>query len=187
LIFVNYNQKSLGAELRSVKNLALELGCELEIIDLPWLGKISTSFINNDEKRDSELLNWYVPCRNMLFLILGLALAESKFIKENEENDVYIGIKYENIGFRDTTEKFLEKMNQLTEFTEKGKFEFKAPFIAMDKEDIIELGKKLGLRMENTFSCYVSDDKHCGNCSACKARKKGFKFSRVEDNTEYES
>lgn len=186
LVFIDYKQKSLNQELSSVKKLAKELRAKLEIIHLPWLGKISTSLINQSKKpKGNELISWYVPCRNSLFLILALAFAESKFINHNEKNNIYIGIKYENISFKDTSPKFLEAINKLAEFTQSGKYKINAPFINMDKEDIIDLGKKLDVKLENSYSCYLSSKIHCGKCAGCLSRKKGFKFSNTKDPTIY--
>ena len=93
LLFFDYGQKALKQELSCVKNLAKELGCELEIIELPWLGKISTSFINKQGQGENKISDWYVPCRNSIFLISALAFAESEFIKTGNKSEIYLGIK----------------------------------------------------------------------------------------------
>ena len=93
--------------------------------------------------------------------------------------------------FRDTTKEFVNKINELyKETTQKG-FKIIAPFIDKDKEDIIELAEEMGLNLQNTYSCYVGSEKeilvHCGKCAGCLARKKGFKFSEIEDKSVYEA
>ena len=56
----------------------------------------------------------------------------------------------------------------------------------MDKEDIIKLGIELGVKFEETYSCYVgAGEKHCGKCLACMLRKEGFYWAGVEDSTSY--
>jgi len=210
LVFLDYGQKSLKQEKFCVEKLAKELDCELKIIDVKWLGDISTSFINKDVsnkgvrniKEEDELISWYVPCRNGLFLLIGLALAESEFISKGQKYNIYLGIKYEGeLQFKDTTPEFLEQMNKTAEFcTQSGGFEFIAPFLNKDKEEVVKLGSELGVDFKNTYSCYVgcgwADEGvkgfedgvpiHCGKCSACKARKKGFRFSEVGDVSVYE-
>jgi len=57
--------------------------------------------------------------------------------------------------------------------------------IEKDKEDIIILGKELGIDFKDTFSCYVGKEKHCGKCLACMLRKEGFYWSNIKDETEY--
>lgn len=186
ILFINYNQKCLKNELKAVKKLSKEIYAKLEIVDLKWLGKISTSLINHNKKRNTEILNWYVPFRNSVFLNLALALAESKLINKKEKNEIYIGIKYEgNLRFKDTTSAFLKKMNEVAKFSEKDNFKIKAPFLNLDKEDVINFAKKMNLNLEKTYSCYLGKPKHCGKCGGCLARKKGFKFSNVKDSTKY--
>ena len=60
-----------------------------------------------------------------------------------------------------------------------------------DKEEVIELAKELNVDLKNTYSCYIGKGfrngvpVHCGICSACRSRKKAFKFSDVEDVSVY--
>lgn len=201
LIFLNYNQKALNEELFCVKKAAEELDADLKIIDVKWLGKISTSLINKEANeneikninKEEELISWYVPCRNSLFLLIGLAIAESEFISKNEKYDIYLGIKYEGeLQFKDTTPEFLEQMNKTAEFcTQDGNYKFIAPFLNKDKEELIKIAEGLGVNLKNTYSCYIGKGfeneipVHCGICGGCKSRKKGFKFSDVEDVSVY--
>jgi len=205
LIFLDYNQKSLSEELFCVKKAAKELNADLKIIDVKWLGKISTSLINKetDEEKiknlgeEEELISWYVPCRNSLFLLIGLAIAESEFISKNEKYDIYLGIKYEGeLQFKDTTPEFLKQMNKTAEFcTQDGNYKFIAPFLKKDKEELIKMAEEVGVDLKNTYSCYIGKGLkevdegqipvHCGICGGCKSRKKGFKFSNVEDGSVY--
>jgi len=198
LIFFNYGQKCLNEEKFCVKNLARQLNSELEIIDLTWLGKISTSLINKNKKTgNDEIINWYVPCRNTIFISIALAYAESDFLSKKIKSDIYIGIKHEgDLCFKDTTPKFLKKINDLAHVcVQKGNYKIIAPFIDKDKEEIIELAKKSNIDLQKTYSCYfgkgfkiVNKEKipiHCGKCAGCLARKKGFKFSNMNDISIY--
>ena len=199
LLFFDYGQKCLREEIFCVKKLASELGIPYKTINLQDLKKISTSLINSYKKRHkNEIIKWYVPFRNSIFLAIALAFAESEFIKGKGKSDIFIGVKYEGeIRFKDTSEEFIKEMNDIARFSEKGKFKIKAPFINKDKEEIIELGKKLGVDFESNYSCYVGGGFakinkkkipiHCGKCAGCKARKKGFKFSNVRDVSLYKN
>jgi len=207
LIFLDYGQKALEEELFCAKKTARELDAKLKIINVKWLGEISTSLINKEIeenqikniKKEGELISWYVPCRNSLFLLIGLGFAESEFISKNKKYDIYLGIKYEGeLQFKDTTPEFLEQMNKTQEYcTQKGDYKFLAPFLNKDKEELIELAKKFNINLKNTYSCYIgkgfkdiNGEKipiHCGICSACKSRKKAFKFSNTQDPSTYNS
>ncbi len=203
IVFLDYNQKSLKEELFCVKKASEELDAELKIIDLRCLGEISTSMINKQTneneikiiKNEDELISWYVPCRNSLFLLIGLAIAESEFISKKEKYDIYLGIKYEGeLQFKDTTPKFLKQMNKIVELcTQEGNYKFIAPFLRKDKEDVIELAKEINVDLQNTYSCYTGKGFendipiHCGICGGCKSRKKAFKFSNITDPSTYKN
>ncbi len=201
IIFIDYNQKCFEEELFCVKKCAENLKAKLKIIDAKWLGKISNSLINKKSseeeirniKENEEIISWYVPCRNALFLLIGLSFAEAELISTGQKYDVYIGIKNEGeLKFKDTTPEFLEKMNNLVGFcTQESNLKFKAPFLEKEKEEIIEIAKELKVPLEETYSCYIGGgfEKeipiHCGICGGCNARKKGFKFSGNDDPTRY--
>jgi len=197
LLFFDYGQKTVKMERKCSKLCAQSLDAEFVEIKLDWLGKISDSLINKpgkikklerkdlkDTKKESE--KYYVPCRNSIFIIHALALAESLLIKTGERNDILLGFKNEGEeSYPDTTKEFVLEMNKLSKIS-CGGFEIIAPVIEMDKEDIISLGNKLGIDYRKTFSCYIGTEKHCGKCLACMLRKEGFYWANVKDPTKYD-
>ena len=197
VLFFNYGQHSINPERKASKNCAEKLNAKFIEIKLEELGKISNSLINKDGKikelKREELKNtkeesekYYVPCRNTIFLSNALAYAEGLFIKNQEEIDIFVGFKCEGKeSYPDTTKEYVDIINKLSEISCNGKFKIIAPLIEKDKEDIIILGKELGIDFKNTFSCYVGKEKHCGKCLACMLRKEGFYWSNVQDETEY--
>lgn len=61
-----------------------------------------------------------------------------------------------------------------------------APFAALHKAQVIELGARLGVPFELTLSCMNPlDDRHCGRCSKCRERRNGFAEAGVIDPTDY--
>ena len=197
ILFFNYNQKSLERERECSKQCAKKIGAEFQEISLGWLGNISQSLINKkgivkkldrkqlkDTKKESD--KYYVPCRNTVFLVYALALAESLYVKNKERYDILVGFKNEGKeSFPDATPEFVKKMNELAEISTKG-FKIIAPLIEKDKEDIILIGKGLGVDFRRTHSCNVQN-KHCGKCLASMLRKEGFYWANVKDTTNYES
>ena len=61
-----------------------------------------------------------------------------------------------------------------------------APFIEVSKSEIIRIGEKLGVRFDNTWTCYEGGEDHCGTCSSCRERKRAFEEAGVKDPTVYE-
>jgi 7-cyano-7-deazaguanine synthase len=212
LIFCDYKQRTYAYEEFCIKKVSRELRIPLKIVDLTWLGHISTSLLTHPEKEIPEtkeddlwdpvkarqrILRWWDPCRNAILLLVGLAHAESFYISKNERFDVYIGIRRETpVAMKDNTPEFLEEMNRLAEqATHHGGYKLLAPLITYDKDRVVKLGEDLGVPWEYTYSCYsghgfrTKDGKklpvHCGICSNCKRRKKAFEEAGVKDPSAY--
>lgn len=199
ILFFNYGQRNLKGEERCAKKCALDLNCEFIKVDLSWLGEISLSLLNSSKKAKKikrkdlkntkkESKNWYVPCRNTVFLAYALALADSLYIKFDKVWDIFVGFKCEGKeSYPDTTKEFVFMINKLAKIGCSQKLNIFSPLIEKDKEDIILLGKKLGVDFRRTFSCYVGPKKQCGDCLACKLRQEGFYWANIKDPTKYVS
>jgi len=61
----------------------------------------------------------------------------------------------------------------------------KAPLLTMTKAQVIELGSKLGVPFEHTWSCYKGCEFQCGVCSSCVERRGAFIEADIVDPTEY--
>ena len=212
LIFCNYRQRTYEYEEFCIKRISEDLHVPLKIVDLKWLGEISTSVLTHPEveigetkendlwdptKARRRILKWWDPCRNAVLLLVGLSHAESFFISKGERYDVYIGIRRETpVAMKDNTPEFMEEMNRLAEqATHHGGYRLDAPLITYDKDRVVELGEKLGVPWEYTYSCYagfgfktVSGKRlpvHCGRCSNDKRRALAFKMAGVRDRSLY--
>ena len=201
ILFFNYNQRTLEQEKKASKKCAKNLKAEFIAVELPFLSKISTSLINKNKKAakikrkqlknsEKEAVKFYVPCRNTIFLIYTLALAESLFIKNKgkQHYDIFTGFKCEGReSYPDTTRKFVKEINKLGKISTIAKSKIKAPLIDFDKDEIVLLGKKLGIKFKDTYSCYVGceDGKHCGYCLSCRLRQEAFYWANVKDPTDY--
>lgn len=212
LIFCNYGQRTYDYEESCIKEISRQLKAPLKLVDLRWLGEISTSLLTHSEKkipetRDEDLwvaqkardriLKWWDPCRNAILLLVGLAHAESFYISTEERFDVYIGIRRETpVAMKDNTPEFLEEMNRVGEkATHHGGYRMLAPLITYDKDKVVKLGDELGVPWIYTYSCYaghgfrkVKGKKvpvHCGRCSNCRRRKLAFAESGVKDPSIY--
>jgi 7-cyano-7-deazaguanine synthase len=59
------------------------------------------------------------------------------------------------------------------------------PFLDHDKAWIAREAVRLGVPIEETWSCYKGGDIHCGTCGTCYERREAFKLAGVLDPTEY--
>jgi 7-cyano-7-deazaguanine synthase len=197
ILFFDYGQRNISGEKKCAEKCANNLGGEFIEIGLKDLGKISTSLLNSSRKHNKLSRNdlqdtrkenkiWYVPARNIVFLSNALAVAESLLFRFDEKFDIFVGFKCEGREhFPDATKEFIDIFCRLSENSTEGKFKILAPLIEKDKEDIVKLAKELGVNFEETFSCYVGKEKHCGTCLACVLRKEGFYWAGINDPTNY--
>lgn len=197
MLFFDYGQKTFIKERECSKKCAKNIGANFIEVDLKWLGKISYSLINKKGKinrisikdlknSNIESKRYYVPCRNSMFLMYALSIAESEFVNKKNKYDIFVGFKCEGKeAYADTTKEFVKEMNELAKISCSSEFKIIAPLIKKDKEDIIILGKSLGVDFKDTFSCYVGKNKHCGTCLACRLRQEGFYWANLKDPTEY--
>ena len=208
LVFADYKQRTYQYEEFCIEKISERLAVPLKKIDLKWLGDISTSVLTHPEKEIGEtrhedlwdadkarqrILKWWDPCRNALLLLVGLSHAESFYISKGERYNVYIGIRRETpVAMKDNTPEFLAEMNRLAEqATHHGGYEISAPLITYDKDKVVELGERLGVPWEYTYSCYAGHSfrevdgrklpVHCGRCSNCGRRKLAFKEAGITD------
>ena len=195
-ITFNYGQKAFKQELKASENICKKMGWTHEVIDLPWLAKISNSSLNTDEDipilTDDELDNLdkceetassvWVPARNMVFTSIATSYAESI----GAELIIVGWDKEEAQTFPDNSKEFLEKFNELIDTGSPDNIEIKAPAIDLDKDEIVKLGSEINAPMELSYSCYTGHEKHCGVCESCMRRKRAFIKADVEDLSEYE-
>jgi len=134
----------------------------------------------------------YVPARNLVFLSIAVATAESVGAWE-----IHIGVNaVDYSGYPDCRPAFIEAMQRAARLGTRagveatGSVTIQAPLIAMSKADIIRLGVSLGVDYSLTHSCYdpagpVEKPLACGECDACVLRRRGFEAARVPDPTRY--
>jgi len=196
ILFFDYGQRAIGGERRAAKKCAEALKAKFFEVKLALLGETAGDLLN--EERASELsledlkdtkeesMKWYVPHRNLIFLSHAMSLSESLALRDGARYDIFVGFKNEGKeGFPDTSREFVLKINELREISSEKKFEIVAPLIEKDKEDIVLLGKELGVDFGSTWSCYVSGKEQCGTCLACRLRQEGFRWANIEDPTTY--
>ena len=46
-----------------------------------------------------------------------------------------------------------------------------APYINLEKRQIVDIGRRLGVQLWDTWSCYTGGETPCGTCSACVKRE----------------
>jgi 7-cyano-7-deazaguanine synthase len=88
--------------------------------------------------------------------------------------------------FPDATPRFFAAMANALSLGLAHPIEVAAPFVSMEKRDVIRLGIDLGVPLELTLSCMnPQGGRHCGRCSKCRERRDAFADAGVDDPTTY--
>lgn len=129
----------------------------------------------------------YVPARNIIFLSLALSWAESL-----QSEAIFIGVNaVDYSGYPDCRPKFIRAYQAMATLgtkqgVEGAKIHILTPLIDKTKSEIIQLGKKLDVPFDHTWSCYQGDDVACGRCDSCQLRLKGFNDAGIVDPLPYQ-
>ena len=185
-----YGQKH-SKEVDYAKINVAELGCaEHQVLDmLPLLPVFASSALINEHEEIPDVAEvmgdpqppTYVPNRNMIFLALAAAYAETQGVQH-----VYYGSQRHDIyGYWDTTPAFLENLNYIYGLNRKSPIQIKAPFVNYSKTDIVKLGMEMGMDYGKTWSCYAGQALACGRCSTCAERLKAFADLGLTDPLPY--
>jgi 7-cyano-7-deazaguanine synthase len=130
----------------------------------------------------------YVPARNLVFLALTTAFAESAGAR-----DIFIGVNaLDYSGYPDCRPEFIASFAETARLgtkagAEGAAFAIHAPLQHMSKADIAREADRLGLDPGWSWSCYdpAPDGSACGLCDSCRLRRKGFAEAGLEDRVIY--
>lgn len=192
-ITFNYGQKH-SKEIDSALKVSNALGVPHRVIDLSELRELLSGSALTDATVDipevpetaehyDTLKSTIVPNRNAIFLAIAVGYAMSK-----RAENVLFGAHHSDRGvYPDCRQEFVESFQTSERLaTANPDLNIRAPFVDMDKSQIVKLGAGLGVPFKETWSCYKGGRVHCGVCSSCRERKRAFLDSEVHDPTGYE-
>lgn len=194
-ISFDYNQRH-KVELEAAKKIVKLYGVKdhkIINIDLSLFGGSALTDMSIAVPKNNlsgEIPVTYVPCRNLIFLSLAAAYAETIGAL-----DIFFGanqIDYSN--YPDCRERFVEAFqitaslgSKLAETKER--FRINTPLIKLSKADIVKKGLEFGIDYSITVSCYDADEngRACGSCDSCLLRKRAFVELGMNDPTIYKT
>jgi len=140
-----------------------------------------------DESSMTDIPVTYVPARNLVFLSIAMAFAETL-----GATDLFIGVNaVDYSGYPDCRPAFIESFTQTANLATKLGVDGKGivvhtPLMELTKAEIIQRGVALGIDYSMTHSCYDPiDGKACGGCDSCVLRRRGFEQAGINDPTLY--
>lgn len=187
-----YGQKH-DRELKAAKQLAAHYGVEHIVMDLTPIFQFSdSSLLKNSDKNipsgsyslqqienDGKPVSTYVPFRNGLFLSCAASIALSK-----ECEIIYYGTHSDDVAgdaYPDCSTAFNDAINKAIYEGSGRQLRVEAPFLNLNKADVVKKGLELEVPFELTWSCYEGGEKPCGACATCIDRAKAFELNGVED------
>jgi len=179
--------RRIAGALEADRHLVLELDLR-PIGGSALTGDLAVPKHRSADERKRGIPATYVPGRNMIFLAVASAYAETV-----GASTVYIGANViDYSGYPDCRPEFLQAFEQAARVGTKAGTEGRgvnihAPLLLLPKADIIRLGQSLRVPFEMTHSCYdpTSDGAACGDCDSCLTRLEGFRAARVADPVRY--
>ena len=191
----DYGQKQ-AYEIQMAKASTSNLGVTHKVIDASFLGDISQGFSANVDKNiDMPTIHdvlgdprpkTYVPNRNMILMSIAAAYAETQNV-----DTVICGLQvHDEYGYHDTTQRWVDKVNDLLSENRIIKIKLVAPFSKLSKYDELnilrELDDSLSLTMF-TLTCYNPNEEgmSCGHCPSCSERIANFAKVGEKDPVPY--
>jgi len=132
----------------------------------------------NRNLKSPEIPFTYVSGRNIIFLSYAASLAESIGAKS-----IFIGAHIEDYsGYPDCRPQFLKSFNRAINEGLKCKgMKIAAPLLNKNKKEIIQLGLRLNVPFQSTWSCYKGGITPCGKCDSCRFRIRAFEGLGLTD------
>ncbi len=165
-------------EIECAKEIAKKVGVKHHILDMSLLNQLAPNALTRDdieveEGKDGELPSTFVPGRNLLFLSFAGVLASQVGAKH-----IVTGVcETDFSGYPDCRDVFIKSLNVTMNLAMDDTFVIHTPLMWLTKAQTWELADKLGVLdfvRNNTLTCYngiIADG--CGECPACKLRKRG--------------
>ena len=195
VLHLNYGQRTEARELRAFHDIADHYDVtERLVADISHLRDIGgSSLVDTDlevetglpEHRpaDAVVPSTYVPFRNAHILAVGVSWAEVI-----GASALFIGaVEEDGSGYPDCTEAFYAAFAAAVDVGTRPdtRLEIRTPLIRLDKADIVERGRMLAAPLHLTWSCYVDEERACGECESCLLRLRGFRGAGVADPLPY--
>lgn len=180
-------------ELQAAQKVADHYGVTLKRLDLSVIFEGSDcsllsgstqdiplqSYAEQLKNTDGKPVSTYVPFRNGLFLSAAASVALSHGC-----GVIYYGAHSDDAAgnaYPDCSETFNAAMNEAIYTGSGGQLKIEAPFVNLNKAQVVKKGIELGVPYKYTWSCYTGGEKPCGVCGTCRDRAAAFAANGIKD------
>lgn len=159
-VYINYGQRNHEREWG-----ALSAACDFHgfskpvKFDFPSFGSVIKSGLTDPTLRVNE--DAFTPTRNLLFLVLGGAVAATKGVR-----NIVLGFLTERTAiFPDQTDRFIKAAQVALTESLGSEIQIHCPLRDMTKQDVVKLANARGI--SDFYSCHSGTKVPCGKCIAC--------------------
>jgi 7-cyano-7-deazaguanine synthase len=189
LLHFTYGSRCQEKEIEAVHAVGKYLEVPVVIKNLPVYCETDSRLLQTDSsiaggEDGAEFAHEWVPARNLIFLSVAAAYAEA-----NGFTELVLGNNMEEAGaYPDNEPEFIDRFNDLLPFaTGPNKLlKVEMPLGNYVKHEIVSIGLKQGAPLHLTWSCYRSEELHCGTCGPCYMRRKAFEINNAADPITYQ-
>ena len=189
---ISYGQKHVK-ELEAAKAVTAYYGISLQTLDLAQIFADSdcsllkgssaeipkTTYAEQLMETDGKPVSTYVPFPNGLFLSSAASIALSHGCEV-----IYYGAHADDAAgnaYPDCSTAFNDAINRAIYLGSGKQLRVEAPFVTMNKADVVAEGLRLKAPYHLTWSCYEGGDTPCGLCGTCRDRAAAFAANGVSD------
>jgi 7-cyano-7-deazaguanine synthase len=192
ILSFHYGQRH-SRELECARWQADYLGATHHLIDLSGIGALLKGSALTDagvavphgHYAEETMRATVVPNRNAIMLSIAWAAAAADGA-DVLACGVHAGDHY---IYPDCRPQFIQSLNQAfrlgTEGHRRENLNMIAPFLTWTKGDIVKRGLALGVRYDQTWTCYEGGEVACGKCGSCNERLEAFAAAGAEDQIPY--
>jgi 7-cyano-7-deazaguanine synthase len=183
----------VGKQLDDVRNRYPDKKVYNKVIDVSYIKEIASKSSLTNFSIDNPVIKEmagdaqpvsYVPFRNMMFLSIACAYAETL-----ECTNVWYGAAQADslAGYWDGSLEFLLSVNQLIMLNRKSKISIDAPLLKMSKQQIIATGVELQVKFGDTWTCYSNREDGLADADtpSSSLRLRGFIEAGYKDPIKY--
>lgn len=175
-LYLRSGHPSDDREIAAANAILQDIGGKLEIIDVSATVRALGSqrvLIHSEAS--------IMPFGN----VLALSVA-STYALRIEAKKIYIALHKDDADESiEYTSKYMEQLGEIFIAATDRAARIEIPLIDMTKVEVFKKGRELGVDYSRTWSCIRGDEKHCGDCGACRARRRAFVQAGLADATDY--
>lgn len=174
-----YGQRHLR-EIDAAQEICELCNVPFRVVDIFGFGGITNSAllghseIPHGHYQEESMKQTVVPNRNMIMLSIAASMAIA-----NDCDNIAIGAHSgDHAIYPDCRRDFLTHVETAIWAGNWGKRpRVIAPFIKMDKGEIIRIGLDLNVPYHLTWTCYEGGEEPCGKCGSCVERDEAFRIA----------